>query len=147
MKLSTKARYATRIMLRLASAGAQRSQRNMDIARLERISPDYVAQILMTLKHAGLVTSQRGAQGGFTISRDPAAITVTDVLEAVEGPLCLVPPTKKKEVAEQASVRVTRTLWTRGSEALRDLFADISLKDLAQEVDALDRATPIVFEI
>jgi Rrf2 family transcriptional regulator, cysteine metabolism repressor len=134
-------------MLRLASAGAQRSQRNMDIARLEQISPDYVAQILMTLKHAGLVTSQRGAQGGFTISRDPAAITVTDVLEAVEGPLCLVPPTKKKEVAEQASVRVTRTLWTRGSEALRDLFTGISLKDLAQEVDALERATPIVFEI
>jgi Rrf2 family transcriptional regulator, cysteine metabolism repressor len=147
MKLSTKVRYATRIMIRLADAKGQASLRKTDIARLEQISPDYVGQILMTLKNAGLVISRRGAQGGFAISRDPAGITVADVLEAVEGPLALVPAARKKEAAEQASVRVTMDLWRRASQALRDALAGACLKDLAREVAALEHATSITFEI
>ena len=91
MKLSTKGRYATRIMLYLAIYSGQNPVRKHEIAAQEKISPDYVEQILMMLRGAGLVKSHRGAKGGFSLSRAAEAITMADILAATEGPLQIAP--------------------------------------------------------
>ena len=91
LTLSTKGRYATRIMIRLAQAPPGEPLCVQEITASEEIVAAYVEQILLSLKAAGLVRSHRGAKGGFSLARRPEAITVGQVLAATEGPVCLVP--------------------------------------------------------
>jgi len=102
MKLSTKGRYATRIMVYLAMQNSDSPCRKQDIAEAESISADYVEQILIRLKAAGLVTSHRGAHGGFSLTRPPSEVTVEAVLQATEGPLLLVACTDEGVIVKRS---------------------------------------------
>jgi len=145
IRISTKGRYATRIMICLARFGVKAPARKQDIARAEDISADYVEQILMKLKAAGLVRSHRGTRGGFSLARDPAEISVSAVLAAVEGPFELAPCASAE--CARASVCVTRGLWRRGSEALEAVFGSATVAALAEEARAADAAQGHMFEI
>ena len=85
MTISTKGRYACRIMVLLTTRASGGPVTKHDIAETEAISPDYVQQIMMRLKAAGLVRSHRGRGGGFSVARDPETISISDVLVAMEG--------------------------------------------------------------
>ncbi len=147
MKLSAKARYATRIMTRLARAHGDRSWRTSEIAAAEKISTDYVAQILISLKRAGLVESQRGMQGGFTLARIPSEISVADVIEATEGPFSLAPCSGRRQNCERTSVCVTQSVWSGAAEVLRNYFMAISVQQLARKSVEREQATTPMFEI
>lgn len=131
MKLSTKGRYATRIMVYLAMHDPNIPRRKQEIAESEGISADYVEQILIRLKAGGLVVSHRGARGGFTISKSPEKITVRDVLQASEGPLTLVPCSS--ETCERDTACVTREIWIKAEEALAEVFDGNTIADLAEK--------------
>lgn len=147
MKLSAKARYATRIMTRLARVHGDSSWRTSEIAAAEKISADYVAQILISLKRAGLVDSQRGMQGGFTLARSASEISVADVIEAAEGPLSLAPCSSKRQDCERASLCVTQSVWSGAAEVLRNYFMAISVEQLARKSVEKEQATTPMFEI
>ena len=147
MQLSTKVRYATRIVIRLARESNDEPLPTQAIARLEDISADYVAQILMVLKKAGVVSSTRGSQGGFVMARDPESLTVKDVIEAVEGPICLVPCSTRKAVCSRSSSCVTRTLWDQAGATLRTFFAGVTVQQLAAQSADIERAVSGTFEI
>lgn len=134
MKLSTKSRYATRILILMAGQPGEVSFRKVDIAKGEGIPPDYVAQILLTLKRAGLVNSQRGAQGGFTLAKDPETITILDVIEATEGPVSLVDCANRASPCKRSGVCVTKTIWEGAGKLLRDYFNGITIGELADRV-------------
>ncbi len=132
MKMSTKGRYATRIMVYLALNSANRPARKREIAESEGIPADYVEQILSKLRTTGLVKSRRGARGGFQLGRDPSDITVADVVASTEGPLSLVACID--EGCDRIGGCVARSVWLEASNALEAVLATRTIASLAQQV-------------
>ena len=145
MMLTTKGRYAARIMVRLAAHQQARPCRKHDIAEAEGISADYIEQILMKLKTAGLVVSFRGARGGFALGRRAEEITMADILDAAEGPINLVPCIT--EGCVRATSCVTRPVWTAATEALRDVFTSTTLDQMGNKVIEMEKAKVLDFSI
>lgn len=131
LRMSTKGRYATRIMVYLALCDPEVPARKQEIARAEGIPTDYVEQILTRLRTAGLVKSQRGAGGGFQLLRDPRNITVADVIRVTEGPLSLVACID--EGCNRSANCVTRSLWMEANDALVEIFSNKTIDSLARE--------------
>jgi len=130
MTISTRGRYASRIMVLLASAPEMRSLTKYYIAEEEGITPAYVQQLMMALRLAGLVKSHRGRDGGFSLARPPEAITVTDILKAVEGEVMPAPCRSTGHCARAAGCP-TRPLWEAAADLLDGLFSKTTLADLA----------------
>lgn len=144
MKLSTKGRYATRIMLCIAMDTSGRPVNKTDIGASEDISPAYVEQILTILRGAGLVRSHRGIKGGFTLAKEPRTISVADILSATEGPLSIVPCVTGD--CDRLRSCVTAHVWDRANESLVKIFAATSLEDLVKEANELQQSG-IMFNI
>lgn len=127
INLSSKGRYATRIMIHLARQSG--SVRKGEIAAAEELTVDYVEQILIRLKAAGLITSRRGANGGFSLARPADQITVADVLAATEGSADLAPCLSGDcpRIAQCA----TRPLWEQVSRTIKDAFTAATIAGLA----------------
>ena len=89
MRLSKKAEYGLRA-LAVMSRG-RKSWSVQDLSEAEHIPVKFLEQILLSLRHAGLLTSRRGMMGGYSLARSPAEITVGEVIRSLEGPLALVP--------------------------------------------------------
>jgi Rrf2 family protein len=138
IKLSTKGRYATRIMVYLALHEDGPPSQKHKIADAEEISPDYVEQILMKLKTAGLVKSHRGVRGGFSLTRNPGHITVADVINATEGPVSLVSCTE--EGCKRMSFCVTGPLWEKVNRAIDNILKYTRISDLAAEARMLEKS-------
>ena len=90
MKLSTKGRYAVRAMLTLALNQEGNPLSLREISRREGISEKYLEQIFLRLKRAGLIRTVRGVNGGYLLGRKPREISLTEILEGVEGSLAPV---------------------------------------------------------
>ena len=87
MRISAKADYAVRAALELAASPDRAPVKGTKLAEAQEIPLQFLEQILLDLKRAGLVRTKRGARGGYWLARDPETITVADVIRAVEGPL------------------------------------------------------------
>lgn len=146
MQLSTKTRYAVRLLIRMAREDSGRVWRKQDLSRLEAIPVDYVAQILLVLKRAGMVGSQRGTKGGFVLAADPAVLTVADVVEATDGVIALVPCTKQPEVCRRSDFCVVQEVWVGAGKVLRDYLRGITILSLAKDVTTRSKGT-MTFEI
>ena len=85
MRTSTRSRYGVRLMLELALSHGKGPIFLKDIARRQEISDKYLSQIIIPLKSAGLVSSHRGAHGGYVLQREPARITIREIVEVLEG--------------------------------------------------------------
>ena len=140
MTISTKGRYAARIMVLLASRRGDGPITKHEIARAEAISPDYVQQLMMRLKVAGLVVSHRGKVGGFSLGRDPETVTISDVLTATEGAISLA-PCVDADACDRAPTCPTRDVWMKAVQLLNDLFEGITVAELAR--DEADRSADV----
>src|SRR4029078_13510355 len=89
MRVTAKAEYAVRAVRELAAGGGDPVKRDAIVAA-QQIPPKFLENILSELRHAGLVESQRGSDGGYWLGQAPETITVADVMRAVEGPLASV---------------------------------------------------------
>ena len=146
IRLSTKGRYAVRILVRIALADdATKPSRKQDIARAEGISAHYVEQILMKLKTAGLVRSFRGTKGGFTLEKSPDKITVAKVLNVTEGSLSLAPCFT--EGCSRIPICTTRAMWKKAGDALNSIFSETTVADLANEARSHAGGKTLTFEI
>lgn len=134
--LSTRGRYATRVLLYLVMRDAGGPVRISDIAAAEELPQQYLEQLMIRLKVAGLVRSVRGARGGYVVACDPAAVTVADVLAAVEGPVELAPC--RNDACSRAAGCVTRGVWQAASEAMNDVFRKTTLKSMADAARELE---------
>lgn len=142
MKLSTKGRYGLRAMIDLASQGDEEAVSLSSIAKREKISESYLEQLASSLKKAGLVTSSRGAQGGYRLGREAASISVGDVLRACEGSTDAVscpgmqglPPDLTSQAGcAGADVCASRYVWEKINRAITDTVDGISLEELVEE--------------
>ncbi len=134
MALSTKGRYAARIMVYLAMHEGTGPVTKYQIAESEELSPDYIEQIMVRLKSAGLVMSHRGRKGGFSIGQDPKHVTLGDVLAAVEGPIRPV-PCIDTYCKRQASCP-TRPVWEKAVAVLENLFGRTTIAQMAEQTQA-----------
>jgi Rrf2 family transcriptional regulator, cysteine metabolism repressor len=128
VKLSTKGRYAVRIMLCVARNQHYGPVCKKLIAQEEGISKDYIEQIAVPLKNAGLLTGHRGMKGGFTLGQHPEKINLLDILQASEGKIELVGCNPK--TCRAAITCVTRPVWEEASRKLETHFSSITLQEL-----------------
>lgn len=133
MKISTKGRYALRLMLDLAEYNTGEPVALKDIAKRQEISEKYLEQIISLVSKAGLVQSIRGAQGGYMLRRDPSEYSVGDILRVTEGDFCLVDCLSPGggECSREASC-VTIRVWQKLTDALNSVADSIKLSDLVE---------------
>jgi Rrf2 family protein len=131
IRLSTKGRYGTRLMLNLA----RHHGIGKEAVILKRISEDegisirYLEQIIIPLKINRLVKSIRGAGGGYTLARKPEEIRVSEILHALEGNCCLVECVEDGTFCANTDTCPTYDIWRNATELLRDYFDGITLRD------------------
>lgn len=133
MKISTKGRYALRLMLDLALNADDELVRVKDIADRQHISEKYLEQIISPLKKAGLVRSLRGAQGGYRLTRKPVDYTVGMILRITEGGMapvvCLDDP---ENLCERAQDCVTLRVWEMLDDAIKGVIDHVTLQNLVE---------------
>jgi Rrf2 family protein len=132
IRLSTKGRYGTRLMLNLARHYGNGSEAVIlkRISEDERISIRYLEQIIIPLKINRLVKSIRGAGGGYTLARRPEDIRLSEILHALEGNCCLVECLEDGSTCAFMDTCPTYDIWKGATDLLRGYFDGISLKDI-----------------
>jgi len=137
VRVSAKVDYALRATLELAATppGPVKGER---IATAQAIPGKFLENILLDLRHAGIVGSQRGAEGGYFLARPAEEISVADVIRAVEGPIASVRGVRPDEVAYDGSAAALRDTWLELRTAMRSVLEETSLADLVarSQVDA-----------
>lgn len=140
MKLSTKGRYGLKAMLDIAINGKDQCVSLKQIAERQSLSENYLEQLISLLKKSGLLKSTRGAQGGYTLSKNPEQITVGDILRALEGSLapvdCVLVNENKK--CSDSNGCVTKFIWKKVTDSINDVVDNITLMDLVDEHNSLN---------
>jgi Rrf2 family transcriptional regulator, iron-sulfur cluster assembly transcription factor len=133
MRVTTWAEYGLIVSLNLAKRAGQGPVAARELAEQERLPHDYVEQILLRLRRAGLIDSVRGAKGGYHLAREPQAITVKDVIEASEHVTfeinCDLHPVDPQRCSPDASCSI-RPVWRMLEQRINELLGSISLADL-----------------
>ncbi len=130
MRISAKADYAVRAAVELA-AGGDGPMKGEAIARAQGIPLKFLENILGDLRHAGLVRSQRGSEGGYWLDRPADEITVADVIRAVEGPLASVRGQRPEEIHYGGAAEVLSQVWFAVRTSLRSVVESVTLADVA----------------
>jgi Rrf2 family iron-sulfur cluster assembly transcriptional regulator len=128
MKLTKKGHYSVKALLDLSLQSPEGLSSVTAIAQRQNLPAPYLEKLLIALRRAGLITSVRGAQGGYRLSRPPAEISLGQILEAVGEQVEPLPRYKPK--ADQAEDWVTFSLWKRLNEKMKTALYGISLEDL-----------------
>ncbi len=130
MKLSTRSRYGTRLILDMAQHYGQGPIQLGEIANRQNISLKYLEQIIRPLKRAGYVKSFRGAKGGHMLNRPPADITVGEIVTLLEGGNSLIACDQNPQTCERVTSCLTRHLWQEAARAVFEKLSTISFADL-----------------
>jgi Rrf2 family protein len=107
------------------------------IAKQQGISAKYLEQLLIPLKGAGLVSSIRGARGGYKLTKDPGEITLYDIVKVLEGPLVVVDCVDNPSSCTRQSECVVRELWDEMTRQLKDFLSSITLAHLMTKKSSL----------
>jgi Rrf2 family iron-sulfur cluster assembly transcriptional regulator len=130
MKLSTRSRYGTRLMLDMAEHYDQGPVQLGNIAQRQGISVKYLEQIIIPLKKAHYVESVRGPKGGHVLARPPQEITVAEIVALLEDGADLVDCAEHPEVCIRSETCVTRYIWQEAARAMFEKLKTITLADL-----------------
>jgi len=131
MKISTRGRYALRLMIDLATYNTGAPVALKDVAARQDISEKYLEQIIATLNKAGFVRSIRGAQGGYVLTKAPKDYTVGMILRLTEGDLAPVDCSLNDGAeCERRCDCVTIKIWSKMAEAINGVVDGITLEDL-----------------
>ena len=130
IKVSTKGRYGTRLMLNLARHynSGNKAVILKNVAAEEEISIRYLEQIIIPLKIYKLVKSIRGAGGGYTLARKPSEINLCQILEALEGSCALVDCVEDKDFCGRLPTCAAYEIWKEASQILRNYFEKVTLQ-------------------
>jgi Rrf2 family protein len=131
MRLSAKADYALRAAAELAAAAGEGPVKGERIAAAQDIPPKFLENILIALRHGGLIRSQRGADGGYWLARPPEEITLADVIRAVEGPLASVRGERPETLSYRGPAEPLGLVWIAVRANLRAVLEAVTLADLA----------------
>ena len=128
MRVSAKVDYALRAMLELAAAGGL--VKGEQLATAQGIPQKFLESILIDLRHAELVASRRGVEGGYALARPAERISVADVIRAVEGPIATVRGARPEDVEYVGAAAGLRPVWLDLRSAMRDVLEQTTLADV-----------------
>ena len=131
MRVSAKADYALRACIQLAAAEGEGHVKGERIAQAQEVPLKFLENILGDLRHAGLVRSQRGAEGGYWLARPAAEITLAEVIRAVEGPLANVRGVRPDSISYQGTAEPLKDVWIAVRASLRSVLEAVTLADVA----------------
>lgn len=131
MRVSAKVDYAVRAGAELAAAAGTGPVKGDTIAKAQGIPLKFLENILLDLKHAGLVQSQRGVEGGYWLAKGPAEISLADVIRAVEGPIANVRGERPEQVEYAGAAGSLREVWIAVRGSLRAVLERVTLADVA----------------
>ena len=140
MKISTKGRYALRMLVDLASRDRSEYVALKDIAADQEISKKYLEQIVPLLTRGGILSTNRGYQGGYRLSRDPSSITCGEILRLTEGSLapiaCLDNGIENNDCERKADC-MTLPVWVGLTRLINDYLDGITLQDIIDQHQTL----------
>jgi len=146
MKVSTKTRYALRLMLQLALDYGKNVSMLGDIAKREGLSEKYLSLIVIPLRANKLINSVRGAKGVYFLTKPPSEITVKDIFESTDGAICTVDCNKSGKKCEKVGNCITKEVWIKLDETIKNTMENISLQDLVDLYNKKNK-TQINYEI
>ncbi len=129
MQVTARVDYALRALVELAAATGHLTSRD-DLAAAQAIPPRYLESILLQLRQAGLVIGQRGATGGYRLSRPADKITVAEVSRAVDGPLAVVQGLRPEQIVYEGTARHLGELWIGLRAAVRMVMENVTIAEL-----------------
>jgi Rrf2 family protein len=130
VQVSAKADYAVRALVELAADGGG-PIKGEHLAQLQQIPPKFLESILTELRHHGLLTSRRGADGGYWLARPASQIMMADVIRATDGPLASVRGLAPSSVFYHGAATNLTDVWLALRESLRAVLDHVSLEDVA----------------
>jgi Rrf2 family protein len=131
MRISAKADYAVRAVAELAAAAGEKPVKAERIATAQGIPLNFLENILGELRHAGIVRSHRGAEGGFRLARPAEEVTVADVIRAVEGPLASVRGGPPEDARYNGAASSLPQVWIAVRVNLRRVMERVTVADIA----------------
>ncbi|NLZ93841.1 MAG: Rrf2 family transcriptional regulator [Firmicutes bacterium] len=137
MKISAKGEYGMRAMAILALEFPAGPVPLREIARREEIPYQFLEQIFIPLRHAGLINSVRGAKGGYILAKAPSEIKVGDIIRALEGPIAPVDCVAENDadVCSRSTACLTKGIWQRLRDSMAEVLDDITLADVIKMSD------------
>jgi Rrf2 family protein len=130
VRVSAKTDYAIRAALELAAAPDDKPVKGERIATAQAIPLRFLENILMQLRHAGLVDSRRGADGGYRLARPAAEVTLADVIRAIDGPLAGVSGSRPETLGFEGVAQPMRDIWIAVRASLRGVLERVTLADV-----------------
>ena len=131
MRTTAKAEYAVRAAVELAAVGRGEPVKAEQIAEAQSIPLNFLENILAELRRAGIVESRRGAAGGYLLARPADAISLADVIRAVEGPLANVRGMSPDTLEYEGSAARLRDVWVALRASVRSVLEQVTLADVA----------------
>jgi Rrf2 family protein len=141
MKITTKGRYALRLLLEVALHQHQGPVTLSDIAARQKISQPYLWHVVTPLTAAGILRVKRGSQGGYVLARKPSEISIRDIVDVLEGSVTFVADQKVEAKNRNSVYMVTHKAWVELENKIADVLAGITLEDLLarhHEAEAID---------
>jgi len=139
MKISTRVRYAVRMMLDLALSTDISPVQGKEISERQGISLSYLDNLMVPLRKHGLIRTVRGPGGGFMLAKPPAQIKMSDIWAVMAGPICLIDCTHQPESCPRYEQCLTRNIWLEAEQALYGVLESWSLEDM-KNMSNLDRS-------
>ena len=138
--------YGIVLLVQLANDETGASQNARSMAEATSLPLPVVSKILKSLAQGGLLTSQRGAKGGYTLSRQPEEVNVAEIIDALEGPIALMECSAGPGHCEQETICAVRDPWQRINQAILETLKHVTLRELVgeprEEFLYLDSAKP-----
>ena len=130
MYISAKVDYAVRVLLALASAPAGSTMKGETLATAQGLPVKFIENTLVELRRAGIVSSQRGSEGGYRLARPADAIAVADVFRVLEGPLAEVRGERPEDTVYDGPAAHLQQVWVAVRSALRLVLESVTLADI-----------------
>lgn len=132
MRVSAKADYAIRGLLEIAASSEPPVKRD-EIADAQQIPVKFLETILGELKHAGVVASQRGAEGGYSLARPASEITLADIMRVIEGPLASVRDVRPELLEYPGVAAPLKEIWVALRASMREVLEETTLDDIVHQ--------------
>ena len=133
MRISTRGRYGTRLMVDLAQHFAEGPIPLAEIAKRQDLSAKYLEQLIILLRGAGLIRSTRGRRGGYMLARKPEDISVGEILETLEGKLGVVDCVTDPDLCYRSAECPTREIWVGMTDVLKNQLFSLTLLDILRK--------------
>jgi len=151
VNVTTRGQYGVKAMFELALRHGEGAVPLREVAERQNLPENYLEQLMAPLRKAGLVRSVRGAQGGYLLARDPAEITIGDVLRVLEGPIapvdCAADDPEAKACCPDGDDCTVRGVWVQIRDAVNQAVDSITLADLRERELARQHRRRLVYYI